>query len=819
MRLVLATGLAALLAFAAAPAQGFDWIGKIELDAEGLRSPDANRRYQAVQKLQRYKASTVEKYFLQAVRDNNNKVRKLAGQWLGKHKVRAAVPTVVEWLNEPDPQIKELAADILGQLGGAKAIKALIRSLGDIDERVRLQSVKALGRIGSPQVVVPLVGRLEDDKHDVRAAAVAALGEIGDRRAVIPLVGAFSDVSIKVRIAAIHAVGKLGDTKTVPALLRLARSPTEALRSAAIDALGNLQAAEAVDLLVESLHGTGRYTVRNQVANALGKIAKTNKSRKARRKAVEALIKGLGERRLNTAATEALRNAGKAAVPVLISSLEASSTTNPASIVELLRDAGDPRATPVLIAELDRGRIGHKVILEALAKTADRRALVPILGLLAKKDPTIRLAAMKALRPLLGPEARAADDVLIGLLADTNDNIRRLTAKYLGLMRSKRAVPKLMKLVRKSTKLPMRFAAVTALGEIGDAKALPLMLELLRKGPAELQRPAANAIIYIGDTKSVTDLLAIGTSERSRGRLQAVRAIGGVLRDRPDERARVALEKLTTDDDLSVSLAAIAALGAMKAPASTKALAALARSYEPHRRRAAVEALGNLGDKSQVPVLLKALRARDDHVAGAAAWALGKLEAPSALPDLLRSTRRRGWATSINASAAAARYAHIDRLDQLLPLLHHRIRFVRVNAAYVVGRLKAVPARRTLVLLLQRDPSWLVRQAAARALGQIGGATKELTKASKEDQREAVRKAAKAALTTPFKPPARSDWRNFYFVDPDNAGATVKQAAYFVAAADGLVTALYTDARGEAAEEKFPPGKAVIATRSRAGHY
>src|SRR6185295_7780824 len=78
-------------------------------------------------------------------------------------------------------------------------------------------------------------------------------------------------------------------------------------------------------------------------------------------------------------AREALRVAGKAAVPALVAHLQG-------------RLAGDPA-------------------------TADPNALVPVLRALASKDPAIRLAAMNALRPLIGADARAAD-VLIEHLSD-----------------------------------------------------------------------------------------------------------------------------------------------------------------------------------------------------------------------------------------------------------------------------------------------------------------------------------------------------------------------------------------------------------------
>ncbi len=819
-RMVLGVWLLIALTVWADPAAAFDWIGKVELDAEGLKSPDSQKRYDAIRKLQQYDELVVRSYFLGALRDPDERVRSLAGRWLGKHHVTAAVPAIVEWLNEPDNQIKQIAAEILGQLGGPKAVKALIRSLGDIDPQVRLRTVYALGKIGSPRVVVPLVGRLEDDKSDVRKAAIAELLKIGDRRAVIPLVGAFNDPSIKVRALAVAAVGHLGDPAPIPALLRLVRDPVDAIKISAVGALGNLHADEAADVLVDRLKVGGSAKLRAKLAYSLGQLAKTTKSEKRRQLIVSALVKALAKSRDRVAAREALLNAGAVAVPSLIASLDGALPGDPKTVVSLLTEIGDPRATTALIAELDRGRLDTKLILDGLAKTGDRRAVVPVLGQLSSSDPRLRLQAMTALRALLvhGGDARASD-VLVGLLGDKDAAIQRLAIEYLGLMRARGAVPKLLALAGPSTSTSLRRAAVVALGEIADSRAAPLMLQVLRRGPRSLETIAANSLMHMGGASVATRLLAIVRNPRSRSRGQAVRALGGVLRDRKHAAARRLLEQLAVDAEGPLGIASINALGAMRRPQSSAVLLRIAVSVDAGRRRAALEAIGNLGDATHASVLLRALRSRDDRVSSAAAWALAKLEVPGALPALFRATRRQGWATAINASAAVARYAHVDRLDQILPLLHHRVRLVRVNAAKVAGRLGAVPARRTLIKMLEHDPSWLVRVAAARALGQIGGARKSLETAAKKDPHEQVQRAAKTAITSAFKAPSRSDWRDFHFIDPANGDVEVRQEPYFIVASDGLATALYTDSRGRAGEERFPPGPYTIAPKARATRY
>ena len=289
---------------------------------------------------------------------------------------------------------------------------ALIRSLGDPDDRVRQRAAAALGAVGTPQVVVPLIGRLEDDKSDVRRAAILQLQKLGDRRAVIPLVRAFGDPNLGVRKAAIAAVGHLDDPAAIPALLRLLRDSVEDVRLAAIASLGNLQALGATDELIEELD-RGRDAYAKRVAFALGQIAQkagieseapasgnSDHKAEAASRAVRALVEALARRDLRDAASEALRQAGSIAVPALVGNLKGELSGDLTRAVELLRDIGDPRATPALVTELDRGRISRLLVLDALEKSGDQRALIPILGLLSSADDEVRLRAMSACGPL-----------------------------------------------------------------------------------------------------------------------------------------------------------------------------------------------------------------------------------------------------------------------------------------------------------------------------------------------------------------------------------------------------------------------------------
>ncbi len=837
--------LAGSLLTDASPARAwsFDWAGRVELDASALASEDPQKRLEAVLELSKYDIALTQPHLMKALRDPEERVRAAAAKALGQGGSTAAVPSMIEWLADADPKTRAVAAEALGDIGGADATAALTRSLGDIDAGVRQRAVKALGTIGkkgNPSVVIALIPRLEDDKPDVKNATIVQLEELGDRRAVIPLVAKFSETGRETRRLAVRAIGKLGDPSAVPALVRLLRDTDEEVRTAAVAALGALGAVDAIDALTEQL-ATGVDAYKAKVAYALGQIAAHPSAGKAGEEAMRTLVINLGQPQLRNGSREALRVAGKAAVPALVAHLQGRIQGDPASAVTLLAEAADPRATATLAAELERGRVAMPFVLKALGATGDPAALVPILGALSNKDAAIRLAAMESLRPLVGRDARAGD-VLIEHLSDGDLEVRVLAAEYLGMLRVGAASSKLVALAGPGNPTRLRRAALDALGEIGRPEASKVLLAVLQEGPIELHRSAATALSYIGDPQAVSVLSSLAESGRGPTRHEVVRALGATLRSRPDAHARKLLRALAQDANVKVSLAAIAGLAAAGDASEAPFLRELVERAASDRRRAAAWALGELRDVRSIDLLASTMGGKDDRVVGDAAWALGEIlsaypsdpHAPSLVQRFLHVGKHGGWAAATNATAAIARLLWAtppasraallgDRRAALVALAFHKSRLVRINVALALSSLTGDDeAARALAQLLTDDASPRVRLAAARALARIGGgrAASALSMAAAKDPDAAVQQAARTATQIAAAPvPARTEWRVFYVVDPSADDAAVRQEPYFVHGADDLVWASYTDARGELATEHAPPGDPSVWPARRESEY
>ena len=88
--------------------------------------------------------------------------------------------------------------------------------------------------------------------------------------------------------------------------------------------------------------------------------------------------------------------------------------------------------------------------------------------------------------------------ILLPLLSDKDEFVRREAANALGEVRSPGAVLPLIQVFRKDKIIEVRNAAVVALGEIGDVRAVDVLITVLRRKPKPedefLRRSAARSI-------------------------------------------------------------------------------------------------------------------------------------------------------------------------------------------------------------------------------------------------------------------------------------------------------------------------------------
>jgi HEAT repeat protein len=177
--------------------------------------------------------------------------------------------------------------------------------------------------------------------------------------------------------------------------------------------------------------------------------------------------------------------------------------------------------------------------LGAMARPESSRAAAVALG-----DPAAVIRATAA-RAVLSLGAGEASTLVLPLLSDRDEFVRREAAYALGLTRSPLGVPALVVAVGADKKPSVRGAAAVALGQIGDARAVPaLVAALTRRLPATgilnrvrgrkveedefVRRSCAVSLGQINSREAVPALIEVLSSERTPGdiRREAARALG-----------------------------------------------------------------------------------------------------------------------------------------------------------------------------------------------------------------------------------------------------------------------------------------------------
>jgi HEAT repeat protein len=138
------------------------------------------------------------------------------------------------------------------------------------------------------------------------------------------------------------------------------------------------------------------------------------------------------------------------------------------------------------------------------------------------RDPDYRFLAAR----LLG-ELRAAEAVprLIPLLGAGDIETRSSAARALAEIGATEAVPSLIERVRVEREVAPRTWAVSALGDIGDARALDPLCELLSDDSVLVRQSAASALGKLGHPGGLQPLEAAVAQERWYHRKRHKRAI------------------------------------------------------------------------------------------------------------------------------------------------------------------------------------------------------------------------------------------------------------------------------------------------------
>ena len=251
-----------------------------------------------------------------------------------------------------------------------------------------------------------------------------------------------------------------------------------------------------------------------------------------------------------------------------------------------------PAPTPARAAQRDLTPLQQEIkVLAARLSSADveeRREAVMRLGALGRPEGSGAAAAAlgdaaaivraTAARAVLSLPAGEAATLLLPLLRDRDEFVRREAAYALGITRSAAGVPALAAVVETDKQPSVRGAAAVALGQVGDAAAVPALAGVISR---RLQ--ASGFFNRLRRRKIEEDEFVRRAAAVSLGQIGSREAVPVLVE---------ALSNARTPDD--VRREAARALGLIGDPAAAPALRSVLAHRDPYLSRIAFEALRKL---------------------------------------------------------------------------------------------------------------------------------------------------------------------------------------------------------------------------------
>jgi HEAT repeat protein len=431
---------------------------------------------------------------------------------------------------------------------------------------------------------------------------------------------------------------------------------------------------------------------------------------------------------------------------------------------ERLCDAPDSHALRALDDALgDEDAEVRRLAATALGKLEEEGRLEPLFRALRDRDADVQKAAILGLKKTSDERVPAA---LLPLLRHPNAGVRGSAAQVLEFVGWRPAKPEeeMWFLVAKgqcsrvaaygaAALLPLEMvlnagpyslcvAAVQALGEIEDQRAVRLLLKALKSNDAAVCVAAVDSLTRVGGAQASEPLIGMLQHKNGQVRAAAVEALGSL----GAAAAAAPVRALLSDPAWEVRRAAIETLGRLKDERAVEALSHTLADQDSDVREATAIALGAMSDRRAIGPLVVALKDPTSGVRRIAAAALSRID--------------EDWATSAEARAA---------VEELKPALYDRDPDVRRFVGHLLVSLGAAEPEAAqepraqemsastaekrrklavslfLAILCDRDPD--LRQAAAEALGRLGERRAEpaLMRAIR-DPEATVRTAAERAL-------------------------------------------------------------------------
>jgi HEAT repeat protein len=365
------------------------------------------------------------------------------------------------------------------------------------------------------------------------------------------------------------------------------------------------------------------------------------------------------------------------------------------------------------------------------------RVLVHMLGLKNEEIVGLAIDGFKELECECG-------SLLLDSLGNSSAVIRANTARALGRLKTRAAVPSLIELLLDSSP-DVRARAAEALGAIGDRVSIEPLVQKIKDHAAKVQEAAGTALVKFGKTSTMPLLNALAL-ERDKFALKAILLLLGKIGDPKAVPALIAHLRSSYYIVRQAALTALTRFGGAVVNLLVPLLSFNQSDIETLKRDAAghthpepqmraIKALGGLEDHRAVPLLKQLVEEGLPDVQEAASDALGRIGCAA-------------WGRCC-ALKVLAEVGQADLVPRLIPSLDDDSDNVRYEAVKAIGRLGGSEALAPILRITAGDRADFIRAEAFRVLRAIGTgqpAVSETAIRALDDKARDVRAQAAAIL-------------------------------------------------------------------------
>lgn len=510
-----------------------------------------------------------------------------------------------------------------------------------------------------------LVGCLADEHWVVRKAAAQHITEYGEEAATI-LSGALNSYNADIQHWALNLLSKLGQ-KGMPAILRSMKNTNDEIRHFACNALGKNRNSNGVTALLKAL-GDPKWRVRKAASDALIQYGEAVIA------PLQQVLKMTDDEDIKFWTIKTLGRLGPKAQKFLFDALRSGDKNSRYTIAAALGESGDQRVIKVLIESLaDPDWTIRKSATMALAEVGEN-AVGMMLEYLHGPNEEIRDGCLRALVKTGNEGLKRLFDEIIRM----DDNHRYLVRKSLVKIGA-RVVEPLIRLFKLDQPEVISFAA-SALGEIGNPRAVPVLITGLSHDDWNVRRTCAYALSEIGERG--VDKIA----EALQSNNDDVRYWGTRILESIGEPGVPYLMKALKDPNRDIRFFAARAL---------------AHSYDPNVARGLINCLSD-----EVWSIRK--------IAADSICALENLE----LDEILRSIASDNQDIKHWTRIIIKRVGH-KYLDHIIEAIRKGDAELRLYACQAAGLIDSPELIEPLIAALRDDSEW-VRTYAAISLGKTG---------------------------------------------------------------------------------------------------